>query len=64
MPEPKTAIVKYSLGATVNTGNYENLKVKVGLEEECDLKDVKKTYENVCKYVKKMLKENIKELRG
>jgi hypothetical protein len=55
------AKVKYSLGRTINTGNYENAKVEIGLELECEETDVKQAYAKVKKFVDARVKEE--ELR-
>jgi hypothetical protein len=60
------ASINYSLGATINTGNYESVKVQVGVTMPCDanIESVKLMYKTLEVEVEKMLKEKVSELRG
>lgn len=48
----KQARVKFELTKTINLGNYENAKVCVGLEVQCDVDDIEATYEKIREQVK------------
>ena len=54
--------VKVSIGRTYNTGNYQSLRLDVGLEDECGLIDdekelVEDMYKNCKEYLAKMEKD-------
>ena len=55
--------VKVSIGRTYNTGNYQSLRLDVGLEDECENNDyeeslfVDKMYESCIEYLAKMEKD-------
>ncbi|TAL62087.1 MAG: hypothetical protein EPN88_13800 [Bacteroidetes bacterium] len=60
------ASINYSLGATVNIGNYESMKVQVGVTMPCDanIESIRSTYRTLEMEVEKILKEKVTELKG
>ncbi len=52
--------VKFSLGKTINTGNYENVKIEVGVEMTCEEDEVDATYKRVRSFVNKRLEQEEK----
>jgi hypothetical protein len=55
------ARVKYSLGRTINTGNYENVKIEVGVEFVCDESEVGKIFDTAKAWVRSKIKAEEKE---
>lgn len=56
--------IKYSLGRTINTGNYENAKIEVGIEldiQSVDEKSLDDWYEKAKRWVNKRVKEEERE---
>ena len=66
MEEGNIAQVSVLLGSTLNMGDYESLKVQVGLTFPCKANQttVNKTFESVFKTVNKQLAKRIKSLTG
>jgi hypothetical protein len=64
--QEEVAVVSVSLGATINMGDYESLKVSVGLSYPCKANktQVSKTTKEVYTLVKKEMAREIKELTG
>lgn len=62
-PGRVVAKVSYSAGATVNLGNYESLRVDVGVEVPCDTCDVPNTLDIVRKYVENELQRDVLHFR-
>ena len=62
--EKQYAEVSVSLGSTLNMGDFESLRIHVGITYPCEPKDIDKTFEIVSKRVENMLKKKIKELTG
>lgn len=55
-------VVSYSLGATINIGNYESLKVNIGLSVPVtDPKNIPKAYKKVIAQVEKLLEKKVDE---
>lgn len=55
------AKIKYSLGRTINTGNYENVKIEVGVEFMCDDSEVGEIFDKAKKWVRSKIKTEEKE---
>jgi hypothetical protein len=53
--------VNYSIQRTINLGNFENVKIDIGVEAECEDGELKKTYENVRKFVNRKIEEEMQE---
>jgi len=54
------ARIKFSLGRTINTGNYENAKFDIGVEQQVDCKDLaelERSLENMKDWVKQRVHE-------
>lgn len=56
--------VNYKLGATLNIGNYESLRVDVGLTVPCQMKDVNSIIDKTKKRVVEEIKKEVKMLRN
>lgn len=56
------AKISYSLGRTINTGNYNSVRVDVSHEIECDETDVEKKYEQLRDFVRGKLREEVAHL--
>jgi len=66
MKNEKWAEVSVSLGSTLNMGDFESLRIQVGLTYPCkpEMKEVERTFEIVFKKVEGTLKKKIKEMAG
>jgi len=66
MKDEKWAEISVSLGSTLNMGDFESLRIQVGLTYPCkpEMKEVEKTFEIISKKVEGMLKKKIKEMTG
>ena len=64
--EGNTAQVTVMLGSTLNMGQYESLKVQVGLTYPCKASKatVDKAFEGVFNTVNKQMRKRVKELTG
>ena len=58
------AIVRVGLGATLNMGNYESMRVGVDIELPCTEKQVPATFNRARKFARKKLAELIAEYRS
>ena len=67
MPKSKTdnidATVSVGMGATINTGNYESLRVDVGVSLPCNPSDVDAVYEALHQKVENLLKERVVRIK-
>jgi len=54
------AKVRYSLGRTINLGNYENAKVEVEVELQCEEDDIDEAYQQVKGIVDSKIEEEVK----
>lgn len=61
--DDEPAFVNFGLGATINTGNYESVKVDVRITIPCLPKDINKIYKFLADDVKKKMKVEIKNIR-
>lgn len=50
------------LSRTVNLGNFESMKVDVGLTLSCDKDDLEETYEECKSFVEQKVKDNVQEI--
>ena len=57
----KKVKVSYSTAQTINLGNYESVKVQVGLEMECEEEDINVTYKRVKNFVDKKIEKETKK---
>ena len=55
MPKPVT--VSFSLGRTINLGNFENVKIEVGIDVHTDTDKLEADYEKARRWVEKKLAE-------
>lgn len=55
--------VIYSVGVTLNIGNYESVRMQVGLERSCLEEDEDKVFEKVFNKVEKLAKKKIEQFR-
>ena len=51
------ARVSYSITRTINLGNYESVKVQVGLETQCDSAHKDETYNQIKDWVDGQIEE-------
>lgn len=58
------AVVTFGLGATLNAGDYESVKIHFSLSMECPLSEVQKTIKKVKSEVKKQMQIEISEAKG
>lgn len=58
------AVVKLSLGRTINTGNYESIRVDAGVELPCTVDGIREAQKEARRIVEKALEEIIDELLG
>lgn len=58
------AIVTFGLGATINAGDFESVKVNFSLSLECPSTEIQKTIKKVKAEVKKQMKLEISEIKG
>lgn len=58
------AVVTFGLGATLNAGDYESVKVNFSLSMECPISEVQKTIKKVKSEVKKQMQIEIGEVKG
>jgi len=56
--------VKYSLGKTINLGNYESMKVDVSISTVVEAKDIDIAYDAVTKYAKARFYTEVKAIEG
>ena len=59
----EVARISYRVGATINTGNYESLRVDVEVETPCLIKDVPATIEKVRKYAEEEISKDVVHYR-
>jgi hypothetical protein len=64
LKKDRKTTVKYSLTRTVNTGNYENIKIEYGMEVECLYAEADDAFKEVVKEVKDRLIGEVKTLRS
>lgn len=57
------AVVTYGLGATLNAGDFESVKVNFSLSYECPIDEVQKTIKKIKEEVKKQMKAEVAELK-
>ena len=50
------ALVKYGLGRKINTGNYENVKLDVGVEFVCDESELEEIFAKAKAFVRSKIK--------
>jgi len=62
----KEAEVSIVLGSTLNMGNYESLRVQVGMSYPCKAgdKEIRKTFKYIAELTEELLKEEINKLAG
>jgi hypothetical protein len=62
----KEAEVSIVLGSTLNMGNYESLRVQVGMSYPCTAgdKEIRKTFRYIAELTEELLKEEINKLAG
>jgi hypothetical protein len=62
----KEAEVSIVLGSTLNMGNFESLKVQVGMSYPCKAgnKEIRKTFKYIAELTEELLKEEINKLAG
>ncbi len=53
----KKVVVSYEVGRTINLGNFENVKISVGIDINTDTDSVDKDYVRAKKWVEKKLTE-------
>lgn len=58
------AIVSFGLGATLNAGDFESVKVNFSLSMECPINEIQATIKKVKTEVKKQIKLEINEVKG
>ena len=49
--------VKFGLSRTIKTDDFENVKIEMHVEEECEKDVVGETFKDIRKFVRKKLKE-------
>jgi hypothetical protein len=60
--ENKQARVNVALGYTINLGNFQSLRIDIGVEDsERDGENVQKTFDRVYAFVEEKLAEKVKE---
>ena len=59
--EEESAYVTYEFGRTINVGNMEMLKFRIGLTVPCTKKNINKMYEKAAKFVEMKMEEKLKE---
>lgn len=57
------AYVSVELGATINTGNFENIKITVGMTLPCDSENRNKVYEDILIDLQQKLSTQMKLIR-
>ena len=57
--ESGDAVVRVGMGATINSGNYESLRIDIGISLPCDPENVDETYNGLYKQVSEYLKEKV-----
>jgi hypothetical protein len=62
----KEAEVSIIIGSTLNMGNYESLRVQVGMSYPCKAgdKEIRKTFKYIAELTEELLKEEINKLVG
>jgi len=55
------AYVTYEFGRTINVGNMEMLKFRIGLTVPCTKKNINKMYKKAAKFVETKMDEKLKE---
>lgn len=60
----KKATVTFGLGATLNAGDYETVRVNFSLSLDCAIDEVQKTIKKVKSEVKKQMQLEINEIKG
>jgi hypothetical protein len=53
--------VRYALQRTINLGNFENIKIDIGIETECEEDSVGKTFNKIKKFVTNRIEEEMEE---
>ena len=53
--------VSYGLMRTINLGNYENVKIDIAIEAECEKGDLEKAYKSVKRFVNEKIEEEMTE---
>ena len=63
--ETDPAYVNYRLGATLNMGSYESMKVDVGVTMPClpTWPEIKKTYKEIKKEVEDLMDKEVQAIR-
>lgn len=58
------SVVSYSVGLTLNIGNYESIKFQIGIEKSCLPNEEQQTYTELTKQVEKLAKAKAKSFRN
>jgi hypothetical protein len=53
--------VRYALQRTINLGNFENVKIDIGIETACEENNVGKTFTKIKKFVENKIEEEMEE---
>lgn len=56
--------VKVSMGVTINTGNFESMRVDIGIEDDArENEHVTDAYERVMRFVEGTLEKKVEDIR-
>jgi len=58
---PSMVRLKYSRGMTVNLGNFESLRIDIGIEMECAQSEVPATYDRMRQWVDRNLDAQLRK---
>lgn len=61
--EGPTAMVRFSGGSTINMGNYESVKIEVGIEMPCYPEEFAEMFATVRATVEAKLREEVEDAR-
>ena len=57
------ALVRVGMGATINSGNYESIRIDIGISLPCDPDNIDETYNGLYKQVSDYLKEKVVSIK-
>ncbi len=63
-PKLGSAQINYNVTATINTGNYESVKVSVGITYPSELGNIDATYKFIKDWVGTKMEKEVNEIRG
>jgi len=56
------ALVSYDRERTINTGNFENTKIRIGITLPCVLEEAQSAYSTAVKFVTERLEQEVEEV--